>query len=225
MNKEQIQKILDEAPEGAQRYSLQMDRYYKVKSYSWYDFVGGGWSWRESPVIEGSGPYTHSVSLEDLRAQLERVIEYPAGYHIPEQEWVDGLPPVGEVCEFKKHFEDEKHFSECFIVGYRHGAQTKTDRWMVFSDKYDNLHQHHCDNGVYVFRKPETPEQKEARLREEAISEMPISTEDNPFERLFWEYDSELKCADSKRMLFKKYLGMVAIMVHNSMYEAGYRKQ
>ena len=54
-------------------------------------FAGDFKYWQNKDFYTKWKPYLEAI------AQLEQVIEYPEGYHIPEQEWVDGLPPIGEV--------------------------------------------------------------------------------------------------------------------------------
>lgn len=80
----------------------------------------------------------------------------------------EGLPPVGEECEFKKHFESESRFVKCFVVG-----ETKDKEWLVIHCyNGDELHFAHKTKGVFEFRKPESPEEKERRERLEAAEEL-----------------------------------------------------
>lgn len=91
---------------------------------------------------------------------------------VESDEWVNGLPPVGCECLFKKQFESEDHYAKCYIVGTKPAANRHDEMWLVFSDNYDGLHQHHIGNGCYCFKELLTPEQLSAKEREDAAIDL-----------------------------------------------------
>lgn len=151
MNKEQIQKILDEAPEGATHVDYNRPKnttYMKGLDehgyYYWYTMphIVHRWVHHETIKPEVIDAF---VPLSFLRAQIEE----------SSQEWVDGLPPIGEVCEFSFHgdFDD---WEPCVVFAYHED---------IFACKWrKGLSEHGTyETALYKFRKPETPEQKAAR--------------------------------------------------------------
>lgn len=87
----------------------------------------------------------------------------------------EGLPPVGEICEFKEESAsphvDYKEWSECLILAYNKAQYPPDELQIIIRDvNGDAAIIYSCDNPL--FRKPETPEERKHRERLESAYDL-----------------------------------------------------
>lgn len=90
----------------------------------------------------------------------------------------EGLPPAGTECEFKEksnaYSEAYKHWSKCKILAYNKAKNPSDELQIIIRDNNgDAAIIYSCDGPL--FRKPETPAEREQRERLEAARELYLS--------------------------------------------------
>lgn len=150
LTQEQIKEILDNAPEGAIYYKPKCMAYSEgyVDSHNMFSY-GGDDPFEQVAWV--SGRLGLMIKISDLRAQLE-------------PEWKNGLPPVGSFVKIDNYdgkdivYGHEEMGSEVEVVSVIESEGVAVVRLSLGLGVFDRS----------FFRKPETPEQKAAREREEA---------------------------------------------------------
>ena len=140
-------------PEGATHYLDESDEW----NFLWLKNCPKS-GWRKCSSSGDLGPIWVEADL------IDRIKPIP---QTKEVEWENGLPPVGEECEWR--FKDEKHgeFSACKVLMF--GSQVVFIKSHRTINGYKEFALPKC--GV-EFRKPETEEQRKEREELEAAYDL-----------------------------------------------------
>lgn len=150
--KQQENNVIDwsKAPEGATHYGCENDSY----GAGWYKNINNN-TFDVWPVTHGK--WHTSVGKGGDIGDRE-LIPKPQHKPIYTQAMSDAgeLPCVGMECMAKLKHQSYDHWGKVYIIGH-----SQDGKWLVFSDAFNTLSQHHIDNGTYEFKPIDTRTDKE----------------------------------------------------------------
>lgn len=170
-------------PEGATHYQDECSKYH----FSWFILD-------ESKLrIKTPDQCTNWIGVR-LVDYIDRIAPIP---QTKEVEWVNGLPPVGSKVMCRYTDTDLEGWCDMHgpsdVIAY-HGDYV----WVAHHGKFNRVH----ELGCIEFEKPEAPEDREKRERDESAKQVMIDLcGDDVFKDRDWEYHK--KFTHSAEMAFK----------------------